>query len=412
MLIAKLAWRNLWRNTRRTLITLSSIGLGLSLLIWQETLDAGTYNMMIDKATRLMAGHVTVERKGYNEAPGTDLFVPSVSKILEAGKDLPGLKRPKVMIQAQAVASSGNGSSAINIIGLEPEPEVTESPLVKSLYKGRYIQSDDVRGVYIGAKLAERLQLDLGKKLVVTTTDSHGELSSDLLRVVGIFKTGSVEMDTYLVQVPLVAARRILNMGPDEATQVGFLLTNGSLQSEAMEHLRRAIAADGNLVVLPWEKEMPELAGWASSSQALNRGMLILMLMLVGFTILNTILMSVIERGREFATLLALGTPPGLVRLQVFFETVYLSVLGCISGLALGTLMALWGRRHGIDYGVFLKEGLSVGGFAADMVIHNYITVSKLMAVSLLIFVGTVVIGLYPTFRSTRVKVADSLRAR
>ncbi len=412
MLIAKLAWRNLWRNPRRTLITLSSIALGLTTLIWQQTLDKGTHNMMIDKATRLMAGHVTVERKGYNETPGTDLFVPSVDEIIRAGSGLPGLKRSKAMILAQAVASSGNGSSAVNLIGLEPEPEAAESPLVKSLIKGRYLKSDDARGIYIGAKLADRLQLDLGKKLVITTTDSRGELSSDLLRVVGIFKTSSDEMDTYLAQVPLAAARRILHMGPDEATQVGFLLKDTTYQGDAMEQLQTALTGRDDLVVLPWEKEMPELAGWAASSGALNQAMLALMQLLVGFTILNTILMSVIERGREFAILLAMGTPPGLVRLQVFFETIYLSAIGSLAGLVLGTLAALWGRSHGVDFGAILKDGMSIGGFAADMIVHNHITASALVILPALIFVSTVIIGLYPTFRSTRVNVADSLRAR
>jgi ABC-type lipoprotein release transport system permease subunit len=411
VLIVKLAWRSLWRNRRRTLITLSSIGLGLALTIWTETMVEGSHNTMISKATRLMAGHVTVEKRGYNESPGTDLFVPSVSKIVEAGRGLRGLERAKVMILAQAVASSGNGSSAISLIGLEPEAEADESPLVKGLVKGRFIQSGDARGVFIGEKLAERLQLDVGKKMVVTTTDSHGELASDLLRVVGIFRTGSVEMDTYLVQVPLGAARRALNMGADQATQVGFLLTSAEYQEEAIERLRARLGST-ELAVLPWEKVMPELASWVALFGALSRGMVYLMLVLVGFNILNTILMSVIERDREFATLLSLGTPPGLVRLQVLFETVFLGVFGSAFGLVLGGRLALWGSRHGVDLSAFLRGGLAIGGFPFDMMVYNHITVPLLLRLVVIVFVGTVIIGLYPTYKSTRVKVADSLRAR
>lgn len=408
MLILLLAWRSLWRNRRRTLLTMSSIAAGVVLIAWTESIVAGSHNTMIDKATRLMAGHVTVEHRGYNDTPGPDLMVPSVAAVIEAGRGIPGLVRPKVLALAQAVASTGGGSVAVRLVGVDPGLEALGSPLAAALVEGRYLHGDDERGIYIGMKLAERLNLAIGKKLVVTTTDSNGDLSADLLRVVGIFRTGADDLDLSLVQVPLVAARRVLRMESDQASAVGFLLREPELQRQALSMLRTRLDSR-DLEVLPWESVMPELANWVELFRVLSQSMVWLMLVLVGFNILNTVLMSVLERRREFATQLALGVSPRMLRLQILLETAFLGMLGCGLGSAAGTAACWWGSRYGLDLSRFL-DGLQIAGFPLDMMVYNRVSPLAVARLAAVVLVATVVIGLYPTYRAAHVHVADNLR--
>jgi ABC-type lipoprotein release transport system permease subunit len=349
MMIVRLAWRSLWRYRRRTSITVSAIAVGTALAVFFVTMADGMYKKLIDEAVRMGAGYVTVEHPDYSRDLSIGLVVTGISSVIDEARRIPGVTGIKVLIQGQAVISTAGGSAGVGIFGIDPETERTVSPLADRIVDGRYLEGADERGVIVGASLAERLKLRPGKKLVLTTNDANGELVNEMLRVTGIFRMGMEEADGFLVQVPLDTARRIFGIGPDAATRVGLVLASPRDQSRVLEDLRRRLAGT-EAAVLPWQAVMPDLAGFMAVDKGFNYVFQMIIMVIIGFTILNTILMSVLERTREFATLMAIGTSPLRLRLQVAVESLFLGATGTVLGLLLGGALSWYFQVHGIDF--------------------------------------------------------------
>jgi ABC-type lipoprotein release transport system permease subunit len=411
MMIARLAWRSLWRYRRRTAITVSAIVVGTALALFFITMADGMYKKLIDEAVRMSAGYVTVEHPDYSRDLSIDLTVGGLSSIVDEARSISGVTGVKVLIQGQAVVSTANGSAGVGIFGVEPEAERDVSPLAEKIEEGRYLESGDERGVVLGASLAERLKLRPGKKLVVTTNDVNGDLVNEMLRVTGIFRMGMEEADGFLVQVPLDTARRIFRIEPDAATRVGLVLASPKHLERVLESLRERLRGR-EAVVLPWQEVMPDLAGFMAVDKGFNYVFQMIIMFIIGFTILNTILMSVLERTREFATLMAIGTSPLRLRLQVAAESLFLGVLGTGLGLFIGGLVSWYFQVRGIDFSGIYSEDTTIVGYAMDPLIKNHVSVDAFLAIGGFVLALTVLIGLYPSWRSAKISMPDVLRSR
>ena len=410
-MVVKLAWRSLWRYRRRTLITVSAIVVGTALALFFVTMADGMYKKLVDEAVRMEAGYVTVEHRSYSEDLSIDLTVDGVSGLAEEAREIPGVTGVKVLILGQAVVSTGSGSAGVGLFGVDPDTERGVSPLAQKIVEGRYLETDDARGIVLGARLAERLKLEPGKKLVVTTNDVHGELVNEMLRVTGIFRMGMEEADGFLVQVPLDVARRIFHIAPDAATRVGLVLTSPKDLDRVLTELRGRLAGR-ELAVLPWQEVMPDLAGFMTVDKGFNYVFQIIILFIIGFTILNTILMSVLERKREFATLMAIGTSTLRLRLQVAVESLFIGILGTGGGLLIGGVLSWYFQVRGIDFSGIYSDDTTIVGYAIDPLIKNYVTVDAFALVGFFVLGLTLIIGLYPAWRSAKISLPDVLRSR
>jgi ABC-type lipoprotein release transport system permease subunit len=309
------------------------------------------------------------------------------------------------------VISTGSGSGGVGILGVNPDAERHVSPLAQEIVEGRYLEVDDERGVVLGRRLADRLKLKVGKKLVVTTNDVNGDLVNEMLRVTGIFQMGVEEADGFLIQVPLDVARRISRLAHDTATRVGLVIDNPQKQGKVLREMSRRLEGR-NLAVLPWQEVMPDLAGFMTVDKGFNYAFQMIIMFIIGFTILNTILMSVLERTREFATLMAIGTSSVRLRLQVFIESLFIGILGSGLGLLIGGLISWYFQVHGLDFSGMYQEDTTIVGYVMDPVLRNYITVKALSMVGGFVLVLTIIIGLYPSYRSAKISIPDVLRSR
>ena len=409
-MVARLAWRSLWRHRRRTVITIASIGLGLAAVVFSAALGEGVYDQLIDDAVRMQAGHVTLEAPGYRDAPEVHLRLRGVTALRHAVEAVPGVERTKLLVLGQGLARAGAGAVGVAVMGVEPGVEAGSSPLARRVVDGSFLADGDGALVVVGAALAERLDLAAGKKVVLATNDATGALVEALFRVKGVFRTGAEGVDGYLVQAPLDAVRRLYGLGPDEATQLGVVLRDGDDQQAALAAIRRAVGSDG-AVVLPWQEVLPELWGFVRLDRVSDGTLRGLLIALVLFTIFNTILMSVLERTREFAVLLALGTPPRQLERQVLLESAYIAALGVACGLAAGGLVAWRVQVHGWDLSGFYPEGISISGLAMSTRVHARVTARLLVWLGGLVFAATVLLGLFPMRRAARVPLAETLRA-
>jgi len=408
-MIARLAWRSIWRNRRRTLITVFSIGFGLACTVFFIAIGEGVYAQLIDQVVRLQAGHITLEHPSYRDAPAVDLWIKAPESLRSRIERLPQVERTKLIIMGQGIARSGSGDVSATLMGIEPSVELDTSPLVRHIVAGRYLNEDDGPWVVIGSELAKRLKLKVGKKMVLTTNDAAGNLVDVLCRVRGIFETGSVEIDGYFIQAPIDFARRVFGLPEEGATQLGVILRVPEAQ-ESVLHEVRLMVAEQDIAVLPWQEVIPEIASYIKLDKGSNWIFQAILIFLILFTIFNTILMSVLEREREFAVLLALGTKPVQLRLQILMESAYVGLIGCTLGLLVGGLAAWAAQVWGIDLRSLLEEGFTISGFAVSAKMHARVTAGLLLGTAGLVFGATLILSLIPMHRASRLSIVDQLR--
>ncbi len=408
-MIVRLAWRSIWRNRRRTLISILSIGFGLACTIFFISIGEGVYVQLIEEVVRMQAGHITIEHPDYRDTPAVDLYLEDSNQFRSQINNLPQVERTKLIVQGQGIARSGSGTVGVTLMGVEPSVEQQTSPLARHIVAGTYLEDDDGPWVVIGRELARQLNLDLGKKIILTTNDTIGNLVDELCRVKGIFETGSVEIDGYFIQAPIGFAQRLFVLPDESVTQIGVVLE----EPEAQEHVLKTIRQLGNhrnIAVLPWQEIIPEIASYIRLDKGSNLIFQTLLVFLILFTIFNTILMSVLEREREFAVLLALGTKPTHLRLQVLVETAYLGLIGCGLGMIVGGLGAWAVQVWGIDLQSLYKNGITISGFALSTKLHARLTTSLLFSTASLVFGATMLLSLIPIHRVTRISIVEQLR--
>lgn len=406
--IAKMAWRSLWRSRRRTAISVGAIAFSLGLAVFFVTLGDGVYRALIDDAARTYGGHLSIEDAGYEAAPAVDLRVAGLSALRARVAALPGVAGTKAMVLGQGVVQSSAGAVGVLLVGVEPAIEAATSPLARHVVTGRYLEAGDDARVVVGAKLAARLKVAPGDKLVVTTNDANGQLVDELVRIAGIFSVGADEADAYLAQVPIGFARRLYGLGPDAATRLAVVFSDPGALDRVLPAVRRLLPSGA--AARPWAEVLPDLAAYIRIDRGSNfvfQGILVLLSL---FTVFNTITMSVLERTREFAMQLALGTRRAFVAAQVFVESVLLGLLGCAAGLLLGGLAGWALERHGLDMRHFYSGNVTISGLAVEPIVHAQVTARRLGQLGGLVFLATALVGLVPLLQLRRIRVADVLR--
>lgn len=283
------------------------------------------------------------------------------------------------------------------------------SPLVSKMTEGRYLEEKDQSKVVMGQKLAERLHLKVGKKLVLTTNDVNGALKEELCRVAGIFNTGVDEVDGYLLQAPISFLRKLYDFPPDGMTQLGVVLKDPDSQKRANQQIGK-YALEEKVLAYPWQKIIPELASYIKLDRGSNLIFQAILIFLILFTIFNTILMSVLERKKEFAVLLALGTQTSYLKRQLLLESILLGLIGCLIGLTIGGLAAYALQIYGFDIRLIYDEGVSISGFAVSPIIHARLTSSLMFWLAAIVLTATLILSLISMRQATKIDIAETLR--
>ncbi len=409
-MIIRLAWRSLWRNKRRTLITVCSIGMGLTFAIFFIALAEGGYEQMIDQMVRIQSGYITLEHPDYREAPSVDLWITVPPVLRSEVEGWPGVEKTKLVILGQGIAKSGAGNMAAAIMGVEPSVEAAGSPVARNLIQGEYLSPQDNSQVVVGSEMAQRLRLAVGKKLVISTNDVNGTLVEELCRVKGVFRTGSEEIDAYFIQMPIDFARRLFHIPEKGATQMGVILKNAGAQERIMARLKDRVGDDRTMSVLSWQEVMPDVATYIKMDKGSNLIFQGILIFLILFTIFNTLSMSVMERQREFAMLMAVGTTPRRLELQIFAETVFLGMIGCGLGLFLGGLAVIYGHFHGIDLSSIMGESVNISGFALSSKMHTKLSLGIFFGSAVTVLGATLLLGLITVRRATKINIVNTLR--
>ncbi len=414
LVLFNLAWRNIWRHRRRTVITLSSIAIGFGLAVLSIGLGDGSHNSMIRNAIKLGEGHITVQPKGYLEAPANYKYIAdgkSLAAKIEA-LDIAGSVQPRISLQV--LASTANNSVGAGLEGMSAADDPRTLMLQPMLVKGEWLKPGDQRGILIGDGMARKLKAKLGSKIVVMAGKQGGDTQAQLGRVRGIFDSHVDELDDFLIISDLFFARQFLEgEGAEPAkqplTRYAVFLNDEEQMAEWKQQLRATIDSS-QLVALDWQEMMPQLVQFIVIDDAGNYVFLSLILILVVFGIVNTVLMSVLERTREFGLLRALGMSRHHLLLLVFCESLLLSLLAVVIGWIVGGGIHFWFSEHGIDFSAMMAEGTAIMGTFMDPVIYTELSSERVIQLTMIIFVATLTSGIYPAVKAARVTPVEALR--
>lgn len=407
--LVSLATRNLWRNLRRTLITLAAISFGLAMIMMTMNIATGSYRDMTVNGISQLAGHVVVQADGWQQERDDALRIERASEVAAVMAE----RYPEATVTTRAflngllVAPLGSVGVAMSAFDAVAEAPITD--LDNKLVEGAWLDPDSGTDLVIGEEMARTLQVGLGDKVVYMGQHSGDEVDSRLFRVSGIFKTGASELDGFVAAVNLSAAQELMGQ-PDTAHQVALHVPSPEASAEATEALAAALADRPELEVLSWRQAISEIAAMIEVDKLSNHVMLAIIGLIVAMGVLNTVLMSVLERTREFGVMLALGVKPRRLATIVLLEGAVLGAIGAVLGWALGLLFTWPLVVYGIDYGAMMGEAMTSGGVVMSSVMKAAWDWERMGVAAVLTVVATWLAAAWPAWRVTSLQPVDAMR--
>lgn len=408
--LVTVAWRNLWRHRRRSLITATATAVAVALCMAALCFQDGTFALMFDVMVEQQLGHVQIHHPDY---PGRRVLQDTVhgaDALVSALEARPGVAAVAPRAQGFALVGTEARSTGVLLVGVDPVREERVTPFgSEKIRSGRWLDPAPSGGIVLGEKLAEELKVSLGDEVVAVTQASDGSLGSALFHVVGTSRTGSSQMDRSGGFVHLADAQDLFVL-PDEVHAVTVITTNPDGVGAWVEGARRDLGSDA-VQILPWWDASPQAAQLVGMQDFSAAIVLVIVFGAAGFGVMNTMMMSVFERTRELGVLKALGMRPGRLVALVLVESVLLTGLSAAIGLVLGGLLDAWLVWHGLDFSAQLEDGMSFAGIVLDPVVKGVVRWGSVVRIVLALFFVAVGASIWPALRAARLEPVVSLRA-
>jgi len=409
--LLKMAWRNVWRNWRRTVIAGIAIALGLTFILMFDGMLGGMDEALYGNTVKLQGGNVQVHAPGFREKMNSLPLLP----LADAGAAVDAaLAQSEVIAVAQRIRTGGmvgsrEGTMSVAITGVEPEKEAPVSMVAENVVQGRWLQSDDEDALLIGQAMAERLEVTIGDRVTLVGRATHNQMRRRTMTIVGIYDLGIPEVEKSMVYVSLLEAQTLFDLR-NQATEVAIYLEQVGQEPPVVERLQTALPSyevDAWDTLDPSSKQMMEL-----EAQVMGMfGMVILLIAGVG--ILNLMLMAVFERTREIGLLAAMGLKRWETVVLFLLEGVMIGLLGALAGCVLGGAIGAHYGRVGIDW-MALYGGMDVGEFSPLIGLmgdrlYLRIGIDVLAGRALTVGVIAALASLYPAWQAAKREPAEAL---
>ncbi len=390
-MLVSLAWRNLWRQKVRTLLTLLSMVLASMILVFMLSFQFGVYDTMKGNALRLLDGFAQIQPEGYADDPDIEKVITDPDALIKSVEALNGVTAAAPRATGYVILANGDRSYGAAVIGVDPARETQVSSLSGTVHEGRYLAPGDTDAVVVGKLLARNLKLSLGDKLTLIGSGRDGSVAADSLSVVGMFDTGMSEIDRQIIEMPINRFDDTFAMG-GAVNYISLIGPTLSATNAALPELDRLAAKDG-YVVRSWGQLEPALEQGLTIDFSTGLLFYVSMVVVVIFIILNTLLMSVLERTREFGMLLAIGMRPDKAGGMVWIELTLLAVIGNAIGIVLGSGLVLYFQSVGIVFSG-LEEMMAQFGLSGAL--YPNLTVTTALAGPLAIIICVMLSGIVP----------------
>jgi len=402
---ALMAWRNLWRNKRRTLITVASVFFGVLLATFMSSMQEGSYTSMIDNVVKFYSGYIQIQNEEYWDNKTINNSMEPSQELFNITHSIPEISHVTTRLESFALASSESITRGSMVIGVDPvkENEITE--LHKWVVEGKYFDENG-NGVLVGKELAKYLKIQVGDTLVMIGAGYHGVSAAGKYPIRGILKFPNPELNKQSVYMDIRECQSFFSAENLVSSMIVMVEDQYDLKS-TMKKLNEKISSP--YTVMSWDEMQPELVQMIASDRAGGQVMIAVLYLLIGFGIFGTIMMMVAERTREMGVMVAIGMQKAKLAGILFFETIYIGLIGVLVGFA-GSIPLI---------GYFYNNPIKLSGGAAEtmieMGIEPYMYVTWLPSVfynqAIVVFIMTALVALYPLLAAMKLKVHQALRA-
>ncbi len=403
-----LAWKNLWRNRRRTIITLTAIAFSIMLVQALHNLSSGVYAGMVDSGVRAGSGHIAIYQQNYLESRDESMYFDDRSLVTEI-EAIDGVKQVLPRLYIPALAQSSRESRGVMLIGVDPQREGQINPFLKTLPKEAMLGSAASRDAVVGSRLLDELQIKPGQKFVVTAQHQDGTLHSELLYVRGVVNSGMKDIDRSLILIGRERAG-LLTGSLSSVHELAVILSDPDYEEPVHRIITTMLASRPEIEAVSWQRAMPNLANAIKLDYASQKFIFLIILLIVTIGVINTLLMSVMERMREFGVILALGSKPMTLRRMIMLEALSLGLLAATIGSLLGCLATWYLVSVGIDLAALVPETLEFGGVVFDPVMRASWNPGWMLQIALYVVGLTLLAALYPAIKAGRITPVEGMR--
>ena len=406
----KMAWRNIWRNPRRTILTVCAITFATVLLVFMLSFQFGSYETMINTSVKISTGHLQVQAEKYQEKKSIRYVIPDPRAIADIVDQIPEVAAYTFRAQAFALISSKDRTYGVVVTGIDPQKEATVSRIKKLVYAGNFLTADDANQALVGNLLAKNLRVSIGDELTLLGQGRDGSIGATVVQVKGIFRSGIDEFDRSAMQIPLSTFQDIFSMegAVHEVVVIGKSLSD---VPRIKAQLKAALAVLNNgkaLKILDWQELMPGLR--QAIEMDLVSGLIFygLLIIVVAFSILNTFLMAIFERTKEFGVMMAVGTTPRRLTKILLIESMSMTLIGIITGICIGIGITYYFQIHGIDFSGG-SELLSQFGISGRM--YPKLSLLSVSIGPFMVLFFTLFAALYPALKVRRLRPVEAMTA-
>ncbi len=403
-LLIKLAWRNVLRNRRRTLLSGLAVGIGLASMIFVNGLFTGMLDSMIRTATDTFLGHGQIHARGFRDTFEVEKTINNSETVLNglSSEEIISHFSPRTV--SFAMLSSASGVKSVMLYGIEPLTEHEISAVDEAIREGSYLSPEITGMILIGSKTAETLEVKMGDRVVITVARAYtGELSQEMFRVGGIFHMGIREADAGLAFVHIVNAQRLLGIG-DNFHEIAIQFKNLKIAGDPVLPFWNKYSRGGNEAI-GWKEMVPQLESVVEMSYVSTGITMLLVFGIVGLTIMNSLFMSLYERMFEFGVLRAIGTRPFRMGAIIILEAAALSLISMVIGLVLGFGLTKYFSVAGINY-----KGIEFAGVTITELIFPVFTIEQFTLYPLLIMIFSLTAAIYPAVFAAKLTPARAMR--
>ena len=402
-MLVLLAWKNVWRNRKRSLIIITAITFGLWGGLLADAVMMGWGESMVNTAIDRDLGHIQIHRPGFTAGGDVKLYIPEGMKLIKNIQSIQGVDAVTGRTLVDGMAASPASTFGVHIEGIDPESEAKVTNIRDLIIKGQYFEAKRRNPIIIGQKLANRLNLKLNSKIVLSFQSMDNSLVYGAFRIEGIFKSQSSVFDESHVFVLDKDLLRLLNHQP-VVHEIAVRVTSSKSVRTVSAELKREYPG---LSVKTWREIAPEIAAVAGAMESWSYVFVGIILMALIFGITNTMLMAVMERIQELGILMAVGMKKGKVFIMILLETIMLSITGGICGMIAGAVTIIILSHRGIDLTAFAS---SLESFGASTVLYPFLPAGMYIALVAMIIAAASIASTMPAWKAIHLKPSEAIR--
>lgn len=406
-MILLIAWRNIWRNKRRTFITSGSVFFAIILAVIMRSATDGAYEGMINNVVSFSSGYIQLHQKGYWEEHSIENTMKVDDAFLKDLEKQNGIAYVTPRLESFALASTSNKTKGLAFIGLDPEKEKVAAKINEKIRAGSYFKNEKDDGVIIGEGVAEYFKIKVGDSLVFISQGYHASSAAAIFPVRGIVSLGSPQLNNSLAYLTIRNARRFLS-ADSLCTSVSIYLKDVDALDQIANALRRKYNSQP-MEIMTWKEMMPEVDQFIVADRSGHFIVIGILYLVISFGLYGTVLMMTYERRHEFGILVSIGMKKRKLVMLVFMETLFVTFFGAVLGMLSSFLLILYFHFHPIEFTGQLKEVYQ--DFGMDAILSMSLSPSIFYYQAFIVFLLALAVSLYPSLKILRLKPLEAMRS-